>query len=396
MSHIRYLALALLAGSETLVVQWLHLATNGSGLSAVAAIAWLLGLGAANVLVMGVLMRFARSTRAAFVLSRVWMLGSMGAIFSGPPLAACFVLVGGFAWLAHGLGEGPGALGDSALVASGGLAVALGFGSILWGYLVGQRRVEVERVEIPIRGLPAALSGIRVAHITDLHIGSQLRAPRLRGFVERVNELEPELIIITGDIFDFDPAYIEEGCHELSKLHAPHGVFAVLGNHDVYTGADAVALGLKRFTPIRLLRDAWERVEIDGATLVIAGIEDPGRGWNQKDSRSPALERLATEIPAELPRLLLIHRPSYFAQAASLGFPASFAGHTHGGQISLPPPAHHHNIARLISHWTRGLFSDSSGESVMYVSRGLGVAGPPVRLNCTREIALHRLVPRVR
>jgi len=252
--------------------------------------------------------------------------------------------------------------------------------------------VRVDRVDLPVRDLPPALEGIRIAHISDLHIGRQLRAPRLDRFVQRVNELEADLIVVTGDIFDFDPRFIEEGCRVLSKLRARHGVFAVLGNHDVYTGADAVASAIARLTSIRLLRDEWLTVPIEGTPLYLLGIDDPGKGWRERDSESPALERLAKEAPTDSTRILLVHRPSFFGQAAALGLPVALAGHTHGGQISLPPPAHHHNVSRLISRWTRGLFDD--GESVLYVNRGLGVAGPPVRINCPREIALLKLVAR--
>jgi hypothetical protein len=111
-------------------------------------------------------------------------------------------------------------------------------------------------------------------------------------------------------------------------------------------------------------------------------------GWQKRDAELPVLDRLAREAPTEFPRLLLIHRPSFFAQAVRLGFPAILTGHTHGGQLS-PPFLREHNVSRMISRWTRGLYRE--GESSMYVNPGLGVAGLPVRLNCPREIALVRL-----
>lgn len=385
MRSILWLIVLLVVGSETLILHWLLLAAAGAGLSPLQGIACLIGLGVANGAMLFGLRGFARARGA--VLRRVWMLSSLGALFSGPPLLAVLVVGGGALWLLAP--DAPGA--HAALVSSGGLAVAFGFGSTLWGALVGQRRVEVERLDLPIRSLPAALGGLRIAHITDLHIGPQLRAPLLRRFVDRVNELDPDLVVITGDIFDFNPEYIEEGCRELARLRGTHGVYAVLGNHDVYTGADAVAEGIASFTAIRLLRDEWIRLRINDTFLCLAGIDDPGRGWTDRDSESPEIERLAKELPAGIPCVLLIHRPSFFRQAARLGFPVSLAGHTHGGQMSFPG-AQHHNVARLIAHWTRGLFRD--GDALLYVNRGLGVAGPPIRLNCPREIALLRLTER--
>ena len=115
-------------------------------------------------------------------------------------------------------------------------AVARSSGATWWG----QRRLVVEEIDLPMSGLPAGLAGMRLVQITDLHIGPQLRGPRLARFVERVNRLDPDLIAITGDIFDFDPSFIEDGCRELGKLRTRHGFYAVPGNQDVYTGPDAV------------------------------------------------------------------------------------------------------------------------------------------------------------
>ena len=381
----------LLAISETLLLHWLLLATGLSGLGWRQGAACTVLIALANLATAVTLRRLSWNIRAVWVMSRVFIIGSLGALLSGPLLIFVFIVVGGTLRLVQAFGGLPQA-GDAVFVAAGTVAVALGFGSILWGYLVGQRRVRVERIDLPVRDLPPQLAGLRIAHISDLHIGRQLRAPRLRQFVDRVNELEADLIVVTGDIFDFHPTFIEEGCLELAKLSARYGVFAVLGNHDVYTGAEAVAAAIGRLTPIRLLRDEWVAVQVDGAPLYLMGIDDPGEGGRQRDSESHTLERLAQEVPVDGPRILLVHRPSFFRQAATLGIPISLAGHTHGGQISLPPPAHHHNLSRLLSHWTRGLFND--GEALLYVNRGLGVAGPPVRINCPREIALLRLMPR--
>ncbi|MEX2206189.1 MAG: metallophosphoesterase [Myxococcota bacterium] len=383
--NARYSALFLLAGSEALIVEWLVRAATGGSLGPALGAALACALAVLNVATLALLPVFARRTSSGYRLGRFWLVGSLGALISGPPLALAFIAFAPLAWLHPPTGQ-------TLLLASGGAAVAVGFGSMFWGWLVGQHRVEVERLDLPLRGLPEALAGLRIAQISDLHIGMQLRAPLLRRLIARVNALEADLIVITGDIFDFDPRYIDEGCRELAALEARHGVYAVLGNHDVYTGAEAVASALASQTSIVLLRNAWTRIEIEGSAFALAGVEDPGHGWNERDSTHDALEQLAGEIPAELARVLLIHRPSWFAQAARLGFPLALAGHTHGGQIALPGPAMHHNVSRLISRWTRGLFRDPDTGALLYVNRGLGVAGPPVRLNCAREISLLRLL----
>jgi predicted MPP superfamily phosphohydrolase len=390
--NARVSALLVAAGSEALIVEWALRATGVGSLGVTGFALAIVALALANAGTLAILPRFARGARAGFVVGRLWLVASVAALVTGPLLLAVFAFLGPLSWLGPLAGERVGEVAKALLVPGGGAAVALGFGSIFWGYLVGQHRVEVDRVELPLPGLPDALAGLRIAQISDLHIGLQLRAPRLRELIARVNALEPDLIVITGDVFDFDPSFIEEGCRELASLDAPHGVFCVLGNHDVYTGADAVARALEAMTKIRVLRDAWAKIEVAGSELAIVGVEDPGRGWSERDSTHEALAKLAAELPRDMARILLVHRPSYFAEASRLGYPISLAGHTHGGQIALPRPAQHHNVSRLISRWTRGLFRDDATGALLYVNRGLGVAGPPVRLNCTREISLHRLV----
>ncbi len=382
-----FLSLLVLAGiSEASLVEWALRATGREGLSLLSGAALALALTVANGVTLAVLRALSWELRPVYWVSRAYVLFSLGALVTGPPLFALLVLGVPLRW------AGAEGVAHLAVVTGGALVAAMGFGSILWGFVVGQRRLSVEDVPIPLRGLAPPLEGFRIVHLTDLHIGRQLRAPRLRGYLERVNALEPDLIAITGDVFDFDPAFIEEGCHELARLSAPHGVYAVLGNHDVYTGADAVSEGLRNLTPIRLLRNEWVWIEQGGARLALLGVDDPGRGWTERVSDHPALDLLAEKAPRDVPRILLAHRPSYFRHAARLGIDLVLSGHTHGGQISLPRPFTHHNISRLIAHWTRGLFEEQG--SLLYVSRGLGVAGPPVRLNCPREIAHLKLEAR--
>jgi len=389
MVNIFHLLLLLLTASEVLILHWWSLA-NGSGFSVVTAGVAFCAVGALNRVAFPMARARIRAGGAALVVSRAWIIGSVAALFAGVLLACAFAITG-IGWLLASVIAGPGAPPPRPiLIALGGVALAAGFGSIAWAYLVGQRKVVVEEVRLPLGDVKPALRELRIAHITDLHIGPLLRGDMLRVLVGKVNALDPDLVVITGDIFDFDPEFIEEGCRELGELRGRLGVFAVLGNHDVYTGADAVAAGIERFTSIRLLRDEWARVEVGGEWLCLVGLEDTGKGWGERDAENSTLARLAREAPGGDARLLLVHRPSYFQQAARLGFPAMLAGHTHGGQVSLPFLGSL-NPSRLIARFTRGLFEE--GGTALYVNRGIGVAGLPLRLNCAREIALIRLVP---
>ena len=241
------------------------------------------------------------------------------------------------------------------------------------------------RVRVGIPGLAPELSGLRIVQISDLHIGNGLEASRLDGMVDRVNALEPDLIAVTGDVFDFDPSFVEGGVRALARLRARHGVYAVLGNHDVYTGVECVAEAFGRLAPeLRLLRDELVRLPLP-APLYLAGVEDPGRNWTARGLELPGLDRVAAERPGDGPTLLLVHRPEALAQAARLGFPLLLAGHTHGGQLALPTPGGYWNLARVVTPLTRGLYRE--GGTTLYVNRGLGVGGPALRVNCPREIA---------
>jgi predicted MPP superfamily phosphohydrolase len=261
----------------------------------------------------------------------------------------------------------------------GGVALLL-----LWGFTVGQARVARTQLRIPLPGLAPELSGLRIVQISDLHIGNGLEGSRLARMVERTNALDPDVIVLTGDLFDSDPSFVEHGVRVLSGLRARHGVYAVLGNHDFYTGADRIAEALARLAPrLRLLRNELVRLPL-AAPLYLAGVEDPGRDWAARSLEVEGLTRVAAARPADGPSLLLVHRPEVFEQAARLGFPLVLAGHTHGGQLALPTPGGRYNLARLVTPLTRGLYR--SGASVLYVNRGLGVGGPPLRVNCPREI----------
>jgi predicted MPP superfamily phosphohydrolase len=256
---------------------------------------------------------------------------------------------------------------------------------LLWGFTGGQAAAARTRVAVTVPGLAPELIGLRIVQISDLHIGNHLEGETLSRWVEQVNATDADVIVVTGDIFDFDPAFVEDGARRLAALKARHGVYAILGNHDVYTGVACVTEALRRFAPgVHLLRDEIVKLPV-AAPLYLAGSEDPGRDWTARGVRLPTLEALAAARPDDGPTLLLVHRPELFGQAAELGFPLVLAGHTHGGQMALPTPGGRYNLARVVSPLTRGLYRQ--GRSTLYVNRGLGVGGPAVRINCSREIA---------
>ena len=344
---------------------------------------------ALNGLAFPVMRRFRRRADWRGWLARLYMNAGIATLLIGVLIAALWLLF----LLPSGLLGLAGASPDLAFgvfrAASVGL-VSLVALFLVWGFTGGQARVQHTHLRAGLPGLDPSLEGLRIVQISDLHIGNRLEGERLERMVARVNATDADVLVITGDIFDFDPSFVEDGVRVLSGLRARHGVYAILGNHDVYTGRDLVVDAFRRLAPgIRLLRDESVRLPLP-APLYLAGVEDPGRNWAARGVQLEAMERLAAERPHDGPSVLLMHRPESFEQAAALGFPLVLAGHTHGGQIALPTRHGQWNPARFVTPLTRGVFR--KGATTMYVNRGLGVGGPALRFNCPREIATIELV----
>jgi predicted MPP superfamily phosphohydrolase len=264
-------------------------------------------------------------------------------------------------------------------------ALALGY-----GYTAGQRRVGVTRLTLPVRHLPAELDGLRIVQLSDLHIGPYLGADRLSGYVARVNALDPDLIVITGDIVDQRVSDLDPALPALSGLRARYGVVAILGNHDHRAGSDAIAARIELGTEFTLLRDGRFTLCSSDGRLHIIGIEDRGGATKGDAYEQLRLRALRSEIPDQEPVILLAHRPELFKSAAAAGIAITLSGHTHAGQIALHlGRGRTISLGVLMSRFTRGLFE--FGGSYLYVNRGLGVVAQPVRVGAPREIAVFEL-----
>jgi hypothetical protein len=322
-------------------------------------------------------------------VARIYMASGLATLVLGLAILLAWAGFLPIAGLLAALGVGGEAVFQAFRLATIPVIGALAF-LLAWGFTAGQRRVQHTRLRIPVRDLHDDLRGLRVVQISDLHIGNGMDGERLARMLARVNALEPDLLALTGDLFDFDPRFVEDGARLLADLRARHGVYAVLGNHDTYTGTELVAEALARLAPgVRLLRGEVARVPVE-RPLYVAGLDDPGREWNARELELAALDALAAALPDDGPVILLVHRPQLFPQAARLGFPLVLAGHTHGGQIALPTPGGRWNLARIVTSYHRGLYRLNG--STLYVNRGLGMAGPAIRVNCPREIATIELL----
>ena len=270
------------------------------------------------------------------------------------------------------------------LANAGMAAIAIAF---TYGYTIGQRRLRVTRLTLPLRNLPAALDGLRIVQISDIHLGDNLTTRQLAQFVQRVNALQPDLVCITGDIVDAPYTDVDVLLPRLANLRAVHGVIAILGNHDHYSGADRVETRLRQLTRFTVLRDACTSITVGDARLHIVGLDDRGRDWARGVPAVAYLDSVLPGLPEREPVLLLCHRPDIFPQAAAGGVALTLSGHTHGGQLGVPWfNGRVRNLAEFITRFDRGLYEH--GGSYLYVNCGLGVTGQRIRLCTPREITL--------
>ena len=237
------------------------------------------------------------------------------------------------------------------------------------------RDFEITRHRIRMDRLPAAFKGFRIVQLTDIHHGVFLAADILQHVVNTVNELEPDLVVLTGDYITYSSAYIEPVAEILGQLRSRQGIIGVLGNHDFRVDADRVARTLSR-AGVEVLRNRHTRVQHRDQFLYIAGIDD----WYYR----PDLLRAVRGIPKKSPTILLSHNPSIVQSAADAGVQLVLSGHTHGGQLNLPFLGTIYGRTpeqlRFKVGWAR------LGPTQIYVSRGIGTIVLPLRVRCAPEI----------
>ncbi|MEJ2896550.1 metallophosphoesterase, partial [Bordetella avium] len=255
-------------------------------------------------------------------------------------------------------------------------------GSVL-GFFNARRLAHVKAVRVPIAGLPAELEGLRIAQISDIHVGPTIKAPYVQAIVDAVNALNPDIIAITGDIVDGNVTQLGPHTRPLGELRAPGGVYLVTGNHEYYSGADQWIGELRRLG-LKVLLNEHAVVTIKGQEVVVAGVTDYTAGDFDPAQRSDPQQALNGAPADAAVKLLLAHQPRSALAAAPLGYTLQLSGHTHGGQF-FPWGF----FVRLQQPFTSGLHKQ--GKLWVYTSRGTGYWGPPMRLAAPSEISLVRL-----
>jgi predicted MPP superfamily phosphohydrolase len=258
----------------------------------------------------------------------------------------------------------------------GATAAGTAVGGAAHGFLYERHHIEVTEETLDVAGWPPDLSGLRIGFLTDLHRSATVSHEMIAKAVDTLMRHAPDIIVVGGDyVTNRDRRYVQASAEALAPLSAPHGVFAVLGNHDDERDTTA-ALSSVGFD---VLRDDRTRVRIRGNVVDLAGI----RYWTHK------VEDIERSIRGASPTLILIaHTPKRLTEAAALSIPLLLCGHTHGGQIVLP------GVGAIAAREFPVVAGTAQRKNTtIFVSRGVGTVYIPIRLNCPPEVALLRVQP---
>lgn len=249
----------------------------------------------------------------------------------------------------------------------------------LYGYGIEPYWLEVVHVSIRIPRLPQAFDGMRMVQFSDLHLGFHLMAQDLAPIVKTIRRCRPDLLLFTGDLVDDDPNVATGAIPYLSRLRAPLGQFAVLGNHD-YRDPEAIAHGWKR-SGFEVLRNEHRLIRKEGDVIVLAGVEDMLMSH-------PDIRQALEGVPAHAGTILMSHCPDVADEAKHHPVDLQVSGHSHGGQIRLPllghvitPPG----AKKYVDGWYR------LNRMQLYVNRGVGTTLLPIRFYCRPQISVLEL-----
>ncbi|QSQ15959.1 metallophosphoesterase [Myxococcus landrumensis] len=262
------------------------------------------------------------------------------------------------------------AVAGGALLAGGGLAT---YGH--WRAFVAPPMVTELAIKIP--KLPRALDGFTIVQLTDVHVGPFIRRRFMDELVRHANALKPDLVAITGDLVDGDVPVLGDAVAALRNLRSRYGSYFVTGNHEYYAG-DVVWVEFLQSLDIQTLRNRHVRIGDAGASLDLVGVDD-WSGWRRTAQKGYDLDQALAGRDADRAAVLLAHQPANFKQAAERGVDLQISGHTHGGQ--LPPMTFFIDYA-----WEHAVGLYRHQDSHIYVSRGCGFWGPPMRVGSPPEL----------
>ena len=283
----------------------------------------------------------------------------------------------GLAAFLAGLAVGRAATAGRAAVLGGGIVVAL----LCFAGYVGSRRLEVRRLVAAFPDLPPSLEGLVIAQISDLHVGPHTSRRFLARVREAVRAAAADLIAVTGDLVDDFPRDVERYAAGLGALAAPLGVYAIPGNHEVYSGWRELRPRLEAL-PLQLLVNRSVAVRRNGGALWVAGTGDPagGRGGEV----GPDIQQALRDVPPGGFALALAHNPALWPALADRGVALTLSGHTHWGQLAFPRL----NWCLASPFLELAMGAHRRGTSLLYIHPGTGYWGIPFRLGHTAQVAV--------
>ncbi|MFZ4301630.1 metallophosphoesterase [Streptomyces cinereoruber] len=259
----------------------------------------------------------------------------------------------------------------------GGTAAAVALGTVGYGTYGVLRGPRVKRVTVPLAKIPRAAHGYRIAVVSDIHLGPILGRAHTQRIVDAINSTQPDLIAVVGDLVDGTVENLGPAAEPLARLRARHGSFFVTGNHEYFSGADAWVDHVRELG-LRPLRN--ERLEM-AAGFDLAGVDDVA---GESEGQGPDFVRALGDRDRARAAVLLAHQPIVVHDAVRHGVDLQLSGHTHGGQL-WPGNL----LAELANPTVAGL--ERYGDTQLYVSRGAGAWGPPVRVGAPSDITVVEL-----
>ena len=264
--------------------------------------------------------------------------------------------------------------------------MAVAFVCVLMGLFNATRSIEINRVDIPIvKGAPD-LQGFSIVQISDLHISNTIGYYYVSDIVNMVNSLNPDLIVITGDLIDGNNVDYTESIKLLGELKSRFGVYFVTGDHEYYSETQKVCNDIKKLG-ITVLMNENRVIAVGKNKLLVAGVTDISAGYYYKNQQCDPEKALKVNQECNL-KILLAHQPRTIYEAESYKFDLQLSGHTHGGQF-YPPGL----IVKLVQPFLKGLYTYKG--KLLFVSTGAGYWGPPLRIGTRSEIVKLTLVSKI-
>jgi len=300
-------------------------------------------------------------------------------------------------WPVRRAARSTGALGSPGrrqfLERTAGAVVAAPFLAGAYGLLYGRLNLQIAEQRIRLARLPQAFAGFRIAQHSDIHIGPFMPEDEIRKYVRITNDLKPDLIALTGDFVTWDPSTQRAVVNALTALRAPFGIFGCLGNHEAWSHTEDSITRMFQQVGIRILRQERVPITTRAQSFNLIGVDFETRRPMVSGSEKFVqryLDGVDSLVAPDTVNILMSHNPNTFDRAAELGIDLSLAGHTHGGQVALEFISPELAPSRLVTPYVAGWFQKPGGQ--LYVNRGIGTIGVPMRIGAPPEITVYELV----